>query len=1026
MSKEDSNLRFRPDKLARLWSVGALGNDQVSLPPVHIEGYRIIEEIGEGGMGIVYLAEQGKPIKRQVALKIIKPGMDSKQVIARFEAERQTLALLDHPNIAHIYNAGSTSSGRPYFVMEYVEGLPITDFCDQNKLSIEERLRLFIQVCEAIQHAHQKGIIHRDIKPSNVLITTQDEKTVPKVIDFGIAKAISQQMTEHTIFTEQGQLVGTPEYMSPEQIELTNQNIDTRSDIYSLGILLYELLTGALPFDTETLRKAAFGEIQKIIKEQDPPKPSTKLSHLGDDIKDIVQNRRTQLPLLVKRLHKELEWIPLMAIRKERDRRYKSAADLAEDIQNYLEGNVLIAGPESAGYKISKFIRRNRTSAVVGFVVFASLIIGLSLAIVGFIQASRQRDLAKAEFQRAEANFQKAHKVVDEMTDVAEGLLANMSQIGQVRRQLLQKTQAFYEGLLEEKSNDPAVREDIGRAYKRLGNINRLLGQYQLAEQAFYNAIDTFESFRDDSVIAPEYKHLLAVIYLEISFLGENNNQLVEAMQTAKNSVELYKELVADFPNSIEYRQLLGASLFHLGIMLRDNGKIEESIQAHQEGIRIQGQLVEEFPDSIKYIKALAHTYYFIALPLEGVDRWEELKPYVSKALELMLPIVDKLPGSDNMYELGTTYHYLGDMYFRTDQNLEAKQAYAQSIIIRKELAENYPSIHNYRQILAESSRNVTGILVELGQLDEAVETIRESAKLFKALYTDFPRNPYFRDNMIGNYNWLADLLTKSGRYEEAEHAYSELIGILEELAEKFPNEPRYRSKMASILNQFAASLKTSGRLEKSEQAFLQAINISEELTEDFPDEPSYRNELSIELRSFAEFLRSSGHYEESEQALQRTQRHVLFLNDKYPNNPDYREELALYHHILGGLMASTKRNTQAVEAWRESIRLFKQLIAELGTDQNNKDYRYRDERYGSNQAHCSRNLGSVLRTMGRLEKSKASYNQALQLFKQLAVDYPKFAGYQDEVNRIRQTLADLEAIAEISEEETKDIKNDR
>ncbi|MHC4093823.1 MAG: serine/threonine protein kinase, partial [Planctomycetota bacterium] len=252
-------------------------------PGHRIDKYLIRETLGEGGVAVVYLAEQGKPVRRRVALKIVKPGMDSRQVIARFEAERQALAMMDHVCVAKVFDAGSTEAGRPYFVMEHVPGISITEHCDRQRLNTEDRLKLFMQVCQAVQHAHQKGIIHRDLKPGNVLVLIKDGQAVPKVIDFGVAKALHQRLTERTIFTEQGQLIGTPAYMSPEQAELTAQDIDTRSDIYALGVLLYELLTGALPFDPKTLRQAAFGEIQRIIREQEPPKPSTRLSSLGDE-----------------------------------------------------------------------------------------------------------------------------------------------------------------------------------------------------------------------------------------------------------------------------------------------------------------------------------------------------------------------------------------------------------------------------------------------------------------------------------------------------------------------------------------------------------------------------------------------------------------------------------------------------------------------------------------------------------------------------------------------------------------------
>ena len=322
-------------------------DDSAEGPGTRIGRYKLVRSLGEGGMGIVYLAEQEHPIKRQVALKVIKPGMDTKAVIARIEAERQALALLDHPNIARVYDAGTTA-GRPYFAMEYVKGVPIIEHCDQQKLTIEQRLQLFLGVCEAIQHAHQKGIIHRDIKPSNILVHMEGEKAVPKVIDFGIAKAMSQTLTERTLVTEQGHFVGTPEYMSPEQAEASGQDTDTRSDIYSLGVVLYELLAGVLPFDPKTLREGGPDHARKVIREEEPKTPSRQLTALGKTAEGIAANRQTEVHALTRRLHKELEWIPLKAMRKDPARRYRSASELADDIRNYLDGRPLIAGPETA------------------------------------------------------------------------------------------------------------------------------------------------------------------------------------------------------------------------------------------------------------------------------------------------------------------------------------------------------------------------------------------------------------------------------------------------------------------------------------------------------------------------------------------------------------------------------------------------------------------------------------------------------------------------------------------------------
>ena len=337
------------------------GHDRLSEGPgTRIGPYKLLQQIGEGGMGVVYMAEQEQPVRRKVALKIIKPGMDSDQVVARFEAERQALAMMDHTNIARVFDAGTTESGRPYFVMELVNGVPITEYCDDNQLTPRERLELFVPVCQAIQHAHQKGIIHRDIKPSNVLVTMYDDRPVPKVIDFGVAKAIEQRLTERTLFTQFGALVGTFEYMSPEQAEMNAFGVDTRSDIYSLGVLLYELLTGTTPLEKQRLREAALGEMVRLIKEEEPPRPSVRLSGSGD-LPTIAAARKTEPARLSKLVRGEVDWIVMKCLEKDRTRRYETASALARDVERYLNDEPVEACPPSAGYRLRKFARKHRT-----------------------------------------------------------------------------------------------------------------------------------------------------------------------------------------------------------------------------------------------------------------------------------------------------------------------------------------------------------------------------------------------------------------------------------------------------------------------------------------------------------------------------------------------------------------------------------------------------------------------------------------------------------------------------------------
>jgi serine/threonine protein kinase len=365
--------------------------------------YRLLEQIGEGGFGTVFMAEQQHPVRRRVALKVIRPGMDTRQVIARFEAERQALALMDHPNIARVLDAGATDTGRPYFVMELVRGVPITEYCDQNNLTPRRRLELFVQVCHAVQHAHQKGVIHRDLKPGNVLVTAHDGQPVPKVIDFGIAKATGQQLTEKTLFTNFAQLVGTPLYMSPEQAELSGLDVDTRSDVYSLGVLLYELLTGTTPFDKARLGKAAYDEIRRIIREEQPPKPSTRLGTLGQTLSAVSSRRATEPKKLGQLVRGELDCIVMKSLEKDRARRYETASALAADVRHYLDNEPVSARPASATYRVRKFASKHKIGFGAAAAVAAALVLGIIGTSAGLVRARSQEAIAQRQADRATA-----------------------------------------------------------------------------------------------------------------------------------------------------------------------------------------------------------------------------------------------------------------------------------------------------------------------------------------------------------------------------------------------------------------------------------------------------------------------------------------------------------------------------------------------------------------------------------------------------------------------------------------------
>ncbi len=593
--------------------------------------YKIREQIGEGGMGVVYLAEQREPVQRKVALKIIKIGMASQDVMTRFAAERQALAIMDHPNIARVFDGGTTEAGQPYFVMELVQGPPLTDYCDRHKLKTRERLELFEKVCCAVQHAHQKGVIHRDLKPSNILVPQIDGTAAPKVIDFGVAKAVDQKLTKDTVYTQFTQLVGTPAYMSPEQAELGVVDVDTRSDVYSLGVLLYEVLTGSPPFDGATMQQAGFDEMRRMIREEDPPRPSARVSTLAaKELSTVATLRSSDPKQFSSSLKHELDWLVMKALEKDRNRRYESPGSMAADIKRYLKNEPIIAGPPSRSYRIRKYVQRNRAALLAILALFVVMVAGIVATTHQMFKAlnAEHRAIAAAEYAQKQTEVLAAvNQFLNEdligQADPEIGGDAKITLREVIDRAAGQIAERFRNAPLAE----AASRDTIGRAYHNLGLYESAIdhlrrASYLRREQLGPSHRSTLTSLTELARAQYGMKYYSAgeetirpVVETQTRLFGLDDIDTMRSMNVQASIVrnlgrraeaaQLRREILSNAQRALASDHLLVARLHHfLGIDLR-TGSRQEYLPEAEENLRTALRIYRSHNESMFYLGAL-------------------------------------------------------------------------------------------------------------------------------------------------------------------------------------------------------------------------------------------------------------------------------------------------------------------------------------------------------------------------------------------------------------------------------------
>ena len=966
--------------------------------------YKLLQQIGEGGCGVVYVAEQAEPVRRRVALKIIKLGMDTKSVIARFEAERQAVAMMDHPNIAKIFDAGSTerpltrpsdtlspaggegrgegdtalSAGRPYFVMELVRGMKITEYCDEAKLSTRARLDLFIQVCQAIQHAHQKGIIHRDIKPSNILVTVNDGVPVPKVIDFGIAKATNgQQLTDKTLFTAFEQFIGTPAYMSPEQAVLTSLDIDTRSDIYALGVLLYELLTGKTPFDAKELLAIGLDEMRRTIREQEPPRPSTRLSTLpGQELNTTAQRRGLDAPKLVSELRGDLDWIVMKALEKDRARRYETANGLAMDLQRHLNNEPVVARPPSAAYRFGKLVRRNKLAFVAGASVAAALVLGLGVATWMFFRErtakqeqvrlrqtaqaaqrneaalrleadtartneARLRLQAQAGEKKAEAEAARSEQVVQFLKEMLKGLGPSVAWGGDrtLLQEMLKQTAArIGQGLTNQPDVAISLRLSLAETYEELGLYEP---EAEIAEQALLFAQSTIgkESLPAANSLA------------QLGWAEWRLNRLDQAEKHSREGLAMRRKLLGN------EHALVADSLGKLCFVLANQKKPVESETAAREALTLRQKLLgDDHPDVARSLAALATV-------LRMAGRYDEAEPYAREALTLHR----KLLGNGH-YDTTTALNKLAMVLMGQRKFAEAEDLMRESLATQKKLlGDKHPEL-----VL---SLNLLGQILSARKQAEAEAMHREAMALQRKLHGD--EHPAVAQAL----NNLAVVLRDQGKLAEAETMHREALTMRRKLlGDEHPEVARSLDRLAVVLSR-------QGKQVEAETMQREALALRRKLHGDeHPD-------VAVSLNNLAMVLVRQGKLAEAEtmhrEALTMWKK---LLGDEHP-------DVALSLNNLADALFRQSKLAEAEVMYREELALQRKLHGDEHPD----------------VAQSLNKLARVLFDQGKLAEAEDSLRQALATARK-APETPalgKFLHHLAEVLRERKNLGEARSLAE-------------
>jgi serine/threonine protein kinase/predicted negative regulator of RcsB-dependent stress response len=915
--------------------------------------YKLLQKLGEGGMGAVYMAEQEHPVRRRVALKIIKAGMDSAKVLARFDQERQALTMMDHPNIARALDAGATDTGRPYFVMELVKGIPITQYCDQEHLTPSERLALFIPVCQALQHAHQKGIIHRDIKPSNVLIALYDGRPVPKVIDFGVAKATSQLLTERTMFTEVGSIVGTVEYMAPEQAELNNLDIDTRADIYSLGVLLYELLTGSPPFSGQQLRSAAFAEMLRLIREVEPPRPSTRLSS-SEELASIAAHRKLEPRRLTKLVQYDLDWIVMKALEKDRGRRYETANALAQDVQRYLDDEPVLAGPPSAGYRLRKFLRRNKGPVLAAALVLLALVGGIMGTTWGLVRASQALDAETEQRQVAEklarekaelADFERqSRERADQQSELALKTLKlvvfdimtkleGVPGAQDVRRSLLSTA---IDGLKQvARSLDTAATSDHALVWShlQLGDTFLLMrgsksgGGTEEARQQYQSAHEiAFKLAHNDPHSADAQRDLSA----SYNKLGDVNLQLGDtaaARDTYQKGLEISQKLAQDDPRIAQAQRDLAVSYERMGDVNLQLGNAPGARDAYQKDLEIHQKLAQDDRHSAEAQRNLSISYSKLGNVNLQLGDTAAARDAYQKDFEISKKLAQDDPGNAQaQIELSASYNMLGDVNLQLGNVAAARDAFQKFLEISQKLARDDPRNAEAQRNLFTASERLGDVNLQLGNLSAARDVYQNDLEISQKLAQDDPHNAEAQRALLFSYRHLGDVDLELGSATAAHGAYQKALELSQKLAQDDPQNAETQGDLGATYDRLGDVNMRLGNAPAARDAYQKSFEIGQKLVQHDPQNALVQRDQSVSYDKLGDANLRLGDAPAARDAYKRGMEIIQKLVHDDPQNVQAQTYLADSFGHLGKLETSCEDFSAAMPWFAKGVAILEKL----------------------------------------------------------------------------------------------------